>query len=232
MSRHENLDQLFDSVIGQVQARFPLDAVTLPPELAEPSAFLKVLTAKHYNWNAERFRKLFGMRFTVKLPPLDQLNTIFYPEPVYDTPIFLFFCLVTRRKLIAHLNVYCPFDDPEYRAIHVDPLTEILGKYPSFECADRYPEWMQKNRKDCTIYGMFTRDRLEDLSSCTFEYLDHYLRTASEAQPVTDPARLQAIASFHDEFVEDIRTQDKAQGMIAKMIGKEKARRIFYEITT
>jgi hypothetical protein len=226
------LDQLFESVIDRVQRRFPLEAVPLPPELAEPKSFLKVLTAKHYNWRADKFRKLFGMRFTVKLPPLDQLNTIFYPEPIYDTPIFLFFCLVTRRKLIAHLNVYCPFNDEAYRAIHVDPLTEILAKYPSFECADRYPEWMQKNRQDCTIYGLFTRDRLEDLSNCAFDFLDQYLRTASEARPVENVARLQTIERFHDQFIEDIRTQDKAQGMIAKMIGKEKARRIFYEITT
>jgi hypothetical protein len=34
------------------------------------------------------------------------------------------------------------------------------------------------------------------------------------------------------QFVSDIRTQDKAQGMMAKMIGAEKARRIFWEITT
>lgn len=226
------MDQLFESVIHKVRAQFPLEAVTLAPELAEPKSFLKVLSAKHYNWHADKFRKLFGMRFAVKLPPLDQLNTIFYPEPIYDTPIFLFFCLVTKRKLIAHLNVYCPFSDEAYRAIHVDPLTDILANYPSFECADRYPEWMQKYRQDCTIYGLFTRDRLDDLSNCAFDFLDHYLQTASDAVPVENASRLQTIARFHDQFVEDIRTQDKAQGMIAKMIGKEKARRIFYEITT
>ncbi len=208
--------------------RFPLEAVPLAPELAEPKSFLKVLTAKHYNWHADKFRKLFGMRFTVKLPPLDQLNTIFYPEPVYDVPIFLFFCLVTRRKLIAHLNVYCPFNDDAYRARHVDPLTEILVKYPSFECADRYPEWMQKYRQECTIYGMFARDRLDDLSNCAFDFLDRYLETVSEAEPVENAARLETIARFHDQFVEDIRTQDKAQGMIAKMIGKEKVIGIKY----
>jgi hypothetical protein len=228
----QDMDELFESVIGKVQAHFPLESVSLPPELAEPKSFLKVLTAKHYNWNAKRFRKLFGMRFTVKLPPLDQLNTIFYPAVDYDTPIFLFFCLVTKRKLIAHLNVYCPFNDDTYRAVHVDPLTEILAGYSSFECADRYPEWMRKYRQDCTIYGMFSRDRLDDLSNCALDFLEHYLQIAGAAVPVENVSRLQTIARFHDQFVEDIRTQDKAQGMIAKMIGKEKARRIFYEITT
>lgn len=226
------MDELFESVIGKVRERFPLEEIALALELAEPKSFLKVLKARHYNWRTERFRKLFGMRFTVKLPPLDQLNTIFYPEPIYDTPIFLFFCLQTKRKLIAHLNVYCPFNDDAYLARHVAPKVEMLNKYPAFECADRYPDWMRKYRQDCSIYGMFARDRFDDLSKCAIDYLGHYLQTAREASPVEDPERLARINKFHAQFINDIRTQDKAQGMIAKIIGKDKARRIFYEITT
>ena len=226
------MDALFDSVIGKVREYFPLEEISLDPELAEPKSFLKILTAKHYNWRAERFSKLFGMRFTVKLPPLDQLNTIFYPEPVYDTPIFLFFALLTKRKLIAHLNVYCPFDDEAYLAKHVEPKLEMLQQYPTFECADRYPEWMKKYRQPCSIYGLFAKERIDDLRSCALDYLDHYLQIAANAEPQEDAGRLEQIARFQAQFREDIRTQDKAQGMIAKMIGKEKARRIFYEITT
>ena len=226
------MDELFQSVIATVDQVFPLTDVELDPELAQPKSFLKILDATHYNWTAERFRKLFGMRFKVKLPPLDQLNCIFYPEPVYDTPIFLFFALVTKRKLIAHLNVYCPFDDDEYLRKHVDPLLAILKKYPPFDCDDRYPEWMQKYRQPCSIYGMLPRERLDDVAGCAREYVAHYVQTAADAEPVTDPERLAHIAAFHAQFVDDIRTQDKAQGMIAKMIGKDKAHRIFYEITT
>ncbi len=226
------MDQLFQSIIEAVSERFPISPVDLDPELAEPKSFLKVLNARHYNWKAERFRKLFGMRFEVKIPALDQLNTIFYPQPVFDTPIFIFFCLLTKRKVIAHLNVNCPFDDQDYRSRYIDPLVALQHKYPTFACADRYPEWMKKYRNECTIYGMFTKDRLADLTACTFDYLEHYLGMAVAAQCVEDTDRLDQIARFHQQFVADIRTQDKAQGMIAKMIGKEKAKRIFYEITT
>lgn len=226
------LDELFESFFAKVGGQFPLTPIDLDPELAKPKSMLKLLDATHYNWNADRFRKLFGMRFRVKLPPLDQINTILYPESIYETPIFLFFALVTKRKLIAHLNVYCPLDDADYLAKHVAPLTEILGKYPSFECDDRYPDWMLKNRRPCSIYGMFPRDRFDDLKNCAHDYLEHYLQLAARAEEVTDPERLKRVQDFHAEFIDDIRTQDKAQGMIAKMIGKEKARRIFYEITT
>lgn len=226
------LDQLLDDAMHRIGETVTLHPVTLEPELARPKSFLKVLDADHYNWEAEGFRKLFAMRFRVKLPPLDQINLIFYPEPVYDAPIFLFFCLLTKRKIIAHLNVNCPFDDPAYKQRWVEPLHAVLNRYPPFDAVDRYPEWMKKYRRDCTIMGMFAQDRYEDLRGCAMEYLDYYLRQIEASTPVEDPGKLEQIREFHDVFVEDIRTQDKAQGMIGKMIGKEKARRIFYEVTT
>ena len=110
------LDDLLDDAMQRIAEMTPLRAVELEPQLAKPRSFLKVLDADHYNWEADRYRKLFAMRFRVKLPPLDQINMILYPEPTYDAPIFLFFCLMTKRKVIGHLNVNCPFDDAAYRA--------------------------------------------------------------------------------------------------------------------
>jgi hypothetical protein len=225
------LDDLFDSAMTRVGQSVTLSPIELDAGLAKPKSFLKVLDAEHFNWDAERFRKLFAMRFRVKIPPIDQINMIFYPDPRYDAPIFIFFCLLTKRKCIAHLNVNCPFDDAEYRARWVDPLTEILRRYPSFECDDRYPDWMKKYREDCTIYGLFPKDRFEDLRNCAMEFLDYYMGQLVD-EPVESPERLAKIQELHNQFVDDIRTQDKAQGMISKMIGKAKARRIFYEITT
>ena len=114
----------------------------------------------------------------------------------------------------------------------VQPFTDILGSYEPFESNDRYPEWMKKYRNSSTIYGLFPRDRVEDLSDCCFRYLDLYMEKVARSQPVTEPARLATLQEFSDRWVDDIRTQDKAQGMIAKMIGAKKARRIFYEVTT
>jgi len=225
-------DQRLDAIIDRLRGVEPLQAHDIPHDLAEPKSFLKVLRANHYNWSSERFRKVFGMRFRVKIPPIEQLNSIFYPRPEYDIPVFIFFCMLTKRKVIAHLNICCPFDDDDYRRHWVAPLTDILDNYPPFESNDRYPEWMKKYRNECTIYGLFPRDRLEDVNNCCFEYLDCYLERVAAAEPVTDPERLATIASFQEGWVDDIRTQDKAQGMIAKMIGKDTARRIFYEVTT
>ena len=225
-------DQRLQAIIERLRGVESLEELPVPAELAEPKSFLKVLRANHYNWSSERFRKIFGMRFRVKVPRIEQLNSIFYPRCNYDLPVFIFFCMLSKRKVIAHLNICCPFDDDAYRAQWVDPLVQILNRYEPFESNDRYPEWMKKYRNACTIYGLFPRERVEDLSDCCFEYLDCYLSQVAQAKPVADRTRQQQIRGFLDQWVDDIRTQDKAQGMMAKMIGANTARRIFYEVTT
>ena len=227
-----NQDERLNEIIRRTALHESLAEITIPTELAEPSSFLKVLKARQYNWESERFRKVFGMRFSVKLPPIQQLNCIFYPRPDYSMPVFIFFCMLTKRKLIAHLNVNCPFDDVNYKRRWVDPLADILQRFTPFDSDDRYPEWMKKYRNESTIYGLFSRDRLDDISECCFAYLDYYLEQVKAEQPESDPDRLAQIAAFQDRWVDDIRTQDKAQGMMAKMIGAKTARRIFYEVTT
>ncbi|MEZ5566018.1 MAG: hypothetical protein R3F24_11070 [Gammaproteobacteria bacterium] len=227
-----DLEARFQALIARVEHRMPLTALPIEPALAEPRSFLKILKARHMNWHTRRFRKVFGMRFNMKLPPLDQMNFIMYPEPAYDIPVFLFFCLLTGRKVICHVNVNCMASDPDYINHWVAPLADAQRAYGSFDCADRYPEWMLKWRTPAGIYGMFPRERFDDFMRCGFDYLDIYLDLALQARAVTDPERLKQVARNQAQFVDDIRTQDKAQGMMARLIGRETARRIFYEVTT
>lgn len=227
-----DLEQRFQAMLAMINAKTPLEPVAIDPELAEPRSFLKILKARHMNWEAPRYRKVFAMRFSVKIPSLDQMNLIMYPEPDNDAPIFLFFCLLTGRKLIAHVNVNCPFRDEAYMQKWVAPLLEAQQRYASFACDDRYPEWMLKWRTPAGIYGMLPKDRFDDFMNCGLDYLRIYLDLVAQSEPVTDPVRRRQISEAHAQFVSDIRTQDKAQGMMARMIGAEKARRIFHEVTT
>jgi hypothetical protein len=225
-------DERLEAIIHRVRAEETLQKTAIPQELAQPKSFLKILRANHYNWESGRFRKIFGMRFSVKIPPIEQLNTIFYPRLDYSNPIFIFFCMLTKRKLIAHLNVNCPFNDSLYLEQWVEPLAEIRDGFDSFETKDRYPDWMKKYRNRCTIFGLFPIGRLSDINDCCFAYLEHYMQQVRHSYPESDAARLDTIRSFHEQWVQDIRTQDKAQGMMAKMIGAKTAQRIFYEVTT
>ena len=111
------VDDLFSSVVATTDRHFALEQIDIDPELAQPKSLLKILDATHYNWQADRFRKIFGMRFKVKLPPLDQLNSIFYPQPDYDTPIFLkgfqvgayLQVVMDGESIDAEANVWRPF---------------------------------------------------------------------------------------------------------------------------
>ena len=73
---------------------------------------------------------------------------------------------------------------------------------------------------------------LDALVGCAFEYLDVYLRLAGEAIKVEDPDRLEHIGRFHEQFKEDIRTKDRGRWVLAKLMGDDYARRIFYEVAT
>ena len=101
-------DSLYERLLNQIEARLSPTPVELPAELAQPRSKLRLLTARHHNWTAEGFRKLFSMRFSMRVPPLQQMNIILYPDAESAQPIFIFFCLRTRRKVIAHLNYVCP----------------------------------------------------------------------------------------------------------------------------
>jgi hypothetical protein len=120
-----NQDERIQKIIELVAYTEHLQEVVVPPELAQPSWFLKLLKANHYNWESPHFRKLFGMRFSVKLPPIEQLNG------------------------------NCPFTDDAYHAKWIAPLTQILRGFPSFESRGRNPEWMIKYRNESTIIWSF-----------------------------------------------------------------------------
>ncbi len=227
-----NQDERMGEVIARIENHLPLKEVVLDPELSAADSFLKILRVKCFNWTNERITKVHALRFDVNLPPIETLNMIVYPDQHYDAPIFLFFFFISKRKVICHFNVNCPFDDADYLAKWVDPISGIMNKYPPFEVMDRYPEWMKKYQQKDTVYGLFEKGRLEDLTNASFDVLDFYLPLLAECEKVTDPDRLKRIADFHDKFRDDIRTQDKAQGMMSKFIGKKKAHRIFYEVTT
>lgn len=225
-------DERFQAIISKINAQIPLREVELDPELTKADSFLKILRVKCYNWNSDILEKVHTLRFTVSVPNLDALNMILYPQKNLDAPIFLIFYLITKRKIICHLNVNTPSNDPAYKEKWVDPLMPILNRYDTFDCKDRYPEWMANRRHEPTIYGLFEKDRLDELTSLGFDYLEQYLSTLKNCAPVTDQQKLTELAEFHHQFREDIRTQDKAQGMMSKFIGKKKAHRIFYEVTT
>ena len=216
----------------RLHSRMDLEPIVLDPNLAAPQTQGRGMKIRSYNWKAERFSKISVMDTSVSVPPMDQLNSMFYPRPDYDFPIFLFLVVVTKSNVIAIFNVNCPFQDPAYTATYVDPLTSILKQYPPFTGRNRYPDWFEKYRTDATIFGVFAKDELDSLTECGLTFLETYLERASSASIVKEPDRLERIAWFHEQFKKDIRDKDRGRGVLAKLTDEETARRIFYEVAT
>ena len=91
---------------------------------------------------------------------------------------------------------------------------------------------MEEYRHGPTVFGINPRDRLDDLTRCGMDYLDAYFSRLVGCNPVSDTDRLATIKAFHDKFRDNIRTKDTAQQMTSKFVGKDKSRRIFYEVAT
>jgi hypothetical protein len=222
----------FERLLQRIREQVELQPIALAPDLAAAEGSGRAMQLRSYNWRASQFSKITVMQSSVEIPPMDQLNAIFYPDPGYDFPIFLFLTVVTKSHVIAIYNVNCPFTDNAYKALYIDPLMPVYERYAPFEGRERYPDWFEKYRNPATIFGVFPIDQLDDLMACALDYLRIYLRHAKKALKVEDTGRLGPIERFHEQFKEDIRTKDRGRWVLAKLMSDEYARRVFYEVAT
>ncbi len=226
------MDQQLEALMDRLRREVDLESIALDPALTAPEAYQRPMQLNCFNWRAERFTKISIMQTSVEVPPMNQLNSIFYPQPDYDFPIFLFLHVLTKSHVIAIFNVNCPFADKSYTARYVDPLVPIQKKYPPLKGKDRYPDWFDKYRNAATVFGLYSKDQADQLTECGLEYLQIYLALAAEAPKVDAPDRLERIARFHEQFKNDIRSKDRGRLVLAKLTSEEMARRIFYEVAT
>ena len=226
------MDQQLEALMGRLRQQVDLEPIAIDPALTAPGAYQRAMQLNCFNWRAERFGKITVMQTSVEVPPMNQLNSIFYPQPDYDFPIFLFLHVLTKSHVIAIINVNCPFSGESYMARYVDPFVPIQKKYPLLEGKDRYPDWFDKYRNPATVFGVYSKGQADQLTECGLEYLQVYLALAAAAPKVDAPDRLDRIARFHEQFKNDIRNKDRGRLVLAKLTNKEMARRIFYEVAT
>jgi hypothetical protein len=225
------MDELFQHVFGQCSSALQLTEVALPPELARTKYPLNALDLVCRNWRGEPLRKIYCMRMKVRVPQLDILGMAFHPERCFDTPIFLFDLTCTKKKIIAYINVFAAIDDAAYYEKYMKPFELVAQRYAHFP-PFKMPEWMRFHRTACTIYTDPAPGFLDELKACVKDYFGLYLPMLTTAEKINDPHRLAAIERFHDRFVDDVLTKDRSQIMLGKVIGKEKAGRLFREVLT
>lgn len=223
------MDELFTQVLSRIENKFHLEPVSLPQELAETKFILNVLDLHCFNWKAQQLRKVYCMRLKVKMPSLDVIGMAFYPEPCYDVPIFVFDLSCTSKKVVSYINFIAVSNNEDYHKKYIDPLKPLYEKYGHFPY-QKMREWMQVYRNPCTIYSMPDRSCLDELKTCVHEYLGVYLELLSGAEKINDPDYCRQVEDFHRVYRNDLVTKDRSQIMLGKIMGKQKAGRIFNEV--
>ena len=225
------MDDLFNYVLNQFSSAMQLEEVELPPELARTKYPFNALELVCRNWRAERLRKIYCMRMKARVPQLDILGMAFHPEPSFGAPIFIFDLTCTKKKIIAYINVFAVLDDAAYYETYMRPFEQVARRYSHFQ-PFKMPEWMQFYRTGCTIYTDPALNFLDELKACIKDYVGIYLPMLTAAEKIKDPQKLAAVQSAHGRFVNDVLTKDRSQIMLGKVIGKEKAGRLFREVLT
>lgn len=226
------MDQQLKALLDSLRKQIDLEPIAIDPALTAPEDSQRAIQLNCFNWRTERFAKITVMQTSVGVPPMNQLNSIFYPKPNYDFPIFLFLHVRTKSHVIAIFNVNCPFSGQTYMARYIDPFMSIQKKYPPLKGKDRYPDWFDKYRNAATVFGVYPKDQADQLAECGLEYLKMYLTLTAAAPKIDAPDRLQHLARFHNQFKSDIRNKDRGRLVLAKLTNKNLARRLFYEVAT
>ena len=223
-------DQRKNAILAKMETHLSLEPIDLGRDLA--SFEVEGFKLRVSSWQANNCRKVWCARHTMTEAGVDALNAFVYPATQYDAPIFLILFVITRRKVMCHFNINTPLEDDDYKAKWVDPLTEILKTYPTFEAKGQYPEWLLPYRHSCSVRGMHDLEQLDDLTNCMLDYLDVYLPKLTASEPISDPNTLIRIKAFHERFCDDIRTKDPGLRIMANFMSKDLLNRFFHEVFT
>ena len=225
------MDELLSFSRKELTAVDPIRETVLPDELARTRYPLGALDLVCRNWKSEKLEKVYAMRMKVKIPWLDILGMALHPKAAFDIPLFQFDLSCTRKKIIAYINVPAVFPDRRYRDAYLAPFELIRERYADLH-QFKMPPWMEAYRHGATLYVDPEPARLDDLMACVREYTSQYLNILARAEAIADPDRAAAVSSYHAAFKNDLVTKDRSQIMLGKVIGKQKAGRIFREVLT
>ena len=225
------MDELFDKTKRCLEERLRLEPIQLPPELVHITLPLKIFDLRCYNWKAERIRKIYFMRIKVAVPYLDIFGMAIYPDSTTDVPGFAFDFSCTKKKVFGYVNCIPLFSDGAYQEKYISPMKAV------HECCGIFPhqtvrEWMKPYHTHYTIYTFPPTSYLPELKKCAFAYLEFYLNLFERAAIITDPAHVSRLEEARRNYVSALLSNDNSQKMLGKIIGRERARRLFREVVT
>jgi 15,16-dihydrobiliverdin:ferredoxin oxidoreductase len=225
------MDELAAQTKELLEEKLSLEPLALPPELSHIKLPLKLLDLHCYNWRAEKVRKIYFMRIKVTVPSLDIFGMALYPANNLDIPSFVYDFSCTKKKVFSYINFVPLFDDPSYLEKYIEPMKKVHESHVKFP-RQNIREWMQPYVAPFAVYSLPLKAELPELKRCALDYLRLYLDLFSQAVEIKDPAYLEKIENARKTYLKDLATYDNSRKMLGKIIGKERANRIFQEAVT
>jgi hypothetical protein len=93
-------------------------------------------------------------------------------------------------------------------------------------------EWMQPYITPYTIYSFPPKTYLDELKTCALEYLNLYLELFLQSEEIKNEAYADEIEKAQKHYREQLTTYDASRKMLGRIIGKDKANRIFQEVVS
>jgi hypothetical protein len=110
-------------------------------------------------------------------------------------------------------------------------MKKVFTNYTHFP-RQNIRERMQHYITPYTIYSFPPKTYLDELKTCALEYLNLYLELFSQAQEIKDQAYADQIEKAQKHYREQLTAYDASRKMLGRIIGKEKANRIFHEVVS
>ncbi len=225
------MGDLIRNIIDIAEKHFHMEALPVDGALAHIGWVFGLLDLRLENRRADGVRKFYAMELTMRIPAVHQQGIAFYPDETTDMPVLFVDLTRMKNKTIAYVNTVALRDDDEYRRKHLAPFRAIAERYADLPRSD-LPDWMQPHRNENTFFAVTSQDCYERFEACALEYAQLYCERLRACPRLADSAAREDIAAGRERLRRDIAEKDTTRHLLAKIIGRRRADRIFQEVLT
>lgn len=200
-------------------------------ELSRIRWIFGLLDLRLANMQAQGIRKMYTMEMTMRIPMVQQQGITFYPDASTDMPALTVDLTRMKNKTIAYINAIPLFNDETYLQKHIYVFKQIADCYKDLPQSDM-PAWMQPYRTACSFFAITSADSYERYEQCAIEYVQLYCERLTQCPLLEDEDARKKVADARQQFCRDIAEKDTTRHILAKVIGRRRADRIFQEVLT
>lgn len=225
------MGNLIKGVMEIAAKHFHMEELPVDESLSHIQWFFRLLDLRFENRRATGIRKCYSMELTMRIPAVHQQGIAFYPDETTDMPSLFVDLTRMKNKTIAYVNTVALFDDDDYQRRHLAVFKTIAERYADLPRTD-LPDWMQPHQNETTFFAVTSQDCYERFEACAFEYAELYCERLQTCPRIEDTAARAKIVAARNHVCRDIAEKDTTRHLLAKIIGRRRANRIFEEVLT